>query len=307
VKKKLLKFLLICNSIVLTTIPSLKAEEVFFELKNGDTISGELIEDESTDNKKIILHPILGRLEINDDSIYEDELQTDQKFWSGDVLIGLDSNHNQYYKNSGFSVESEVEYEGEKNLLNFEIEFNYGSENDIETGGKLSSYDAALIARNDYLLTDKFTVYTSSDYYFDSQSHAGKHDIEGSVGLGFFLLKNEISDFQISLGPALIWTEGGEDCSITLSCGDLIYATNLEATFVWLINKQFEFDLNNTYTNANGEGDRAISSNRLELELKFYPDVNSNLFSAIGYENIYHDLSDPEPENAYKLKVGTSF
>ena len=306
-KKKLLQFLLISNSIVLTTAPSIKAEEVFFELKNGDTISGELIEEESTNSKKIILHPILGRLEIDVDSIYEDELPTDQKLLSGKVLIGLDGNYNQYYKNSGFSIESKVKYEGEKNLSNFEIEFNYGSEEDKETGEELSSYDAALIARNDYLLTDKFSVYTSSDYYFDSQSHAGKHDIEGSVGLGYFLFKNESSDFQISLGPALIWTEGGEDCSITTSCGDLIYATNLEATFGWLISKHLEFDLNNTYTNANGEGDRAISSNRLELELKFYPDVNSNLFTALGYENIYHDLSDPEPENAYKLKVGTSF
>ena len=105
----------------------------------------------------------------------------------------------------------------------------------------------------------------------------------------------------------MIWTEGGEDCSTTTSCGDLIYATHLEATFGWLINKHLEFDLNNTYTNANGEGDRAISSSRLELELKFYPDVNSNLFSAISYENIYHDLSEPEPENGYKLEVGTSF
>ena len=306
-KKKLLQFLLIFNSIVLTTVPSIKAEEVFFELKNGDTISGELIEEESTNSKKIILHPILGRLEIDVDSIYEDELPKDQKLLSGEVLIGLDGNYNQYYKNSGFSIESKGKYEGEKNLSNFEIEFNYGSEEDKETGEELSSYDAEIKARNDYLLTDKFSVYTSSDYYLDSQSHAGKHDIEGSVGLGYYLVKNESSDFQISLGPALIWTEGGEDCSITTSCGDLIYATNLEATFGWLINKYLEFDLNNTYQNANGEGDRAISSNRLELELKFYPDVNSNLFTALGYKNIYHDLSDPEPENAYKLKVGTSF
>ena len=306
-KKKLLQFLLIFNSIVLTTSPSIKAEEVFFELKNGDTISGELINEESTNSKKIILHPILGRLEINVDSIYEDELPKDQKLLSGEVLIGLDGNYKQYYKNSGFSIESKGKYEGEKNLSNFEIEFNYGSEEDKETGEELSSYDAEIKARNDYLLTDKFSVYTSSDYYLDSQSHAGKHDIEGSVGLGYYLVKNESSDFQISLGPALIWTEGGEDCSITTSCGDLIYATNLEATFGWLINKYLEFDLNNTYQNANGEGDRAISSNRLELELKFYPDVNSNLFTALGYKNIYHDLSDPEPENAYKLKVGTSF
>ncbi len=306
-KTKLLQFLLICNSIILTTAPSIKAEEVFFELKNGDTISGELIEEESTNSKKIILHPILGRLEIDVDSIYENELPTDKKLWSGKLLIGLDGNYDEYYKNSGFSIESKVEYEGKKNLSNVEIEFNYGSEEDKETRDKLSSTDAAINARNDYLLTDKFSIYTSSDYYFNSQSHAGKHDIEGSVGLGYYLFENKSSDFQISLGPALIWTEGGEDCSITVSCGDLIYATNLEATFGWVINKYLEFDLNNTYTNADGEGYRAVSSNRLELELRFYPDVNSNLFTAFGYENIYHDLSDPEPENAYKLKLGTNF
>ena len=95
-KKKLLQFLLIFNSIVLTTAPSIKAEEVFFELKNGDTISGELIEEESTKSKKMILHPILGRLEIDVNSIYEDELPTDQKLWSGEVLIGLDGKHNEY-------------------------------------------------------------------------------------------------------------------------------------------------------------------------------------------------------------------
>ena len=166
--KKLLQFLLICNSIVLTTAPSLKSEEVSFELKNGDTISGELIEEESTNSKKIILHQILGRLEIDVDSIYEgyeDELLIDQKLWSGNVSVGLDGNHTEYYKNSGFSIEYELEYQGEKNLSNFEIEFNYGLEHDKESGEKLSSYDADIKARHDYLLTDKVTVYTSSDYF----------------------------------------------------------------------------------------------------------------------------------------------
>ena len=306
-KKKLLQFLLICNSIGLTAVSSLKAEEVFIELKNGDKISGELIEEESTQSKKTILHPILGRLEIDVDNIYKDKLPIDNKLWSGNVGIGFDGNHNKYYKNSGFSIESGVKYKGEKNLSNFEIEFNYGIENDKEAGEKLSSYDASINARNDYLITDKFTIYTSSDYYLDSKNHAGKHELEGSLGLGYYLFKNSKSNFLISLGPALILKEGGEDCSIKTSCGDLLSATNLEATFGWLINKHIEFNLNNTYTNEDSEGDRSLSSNRLELELTFYPDLNSNLFSTISYENIYHDLSEPQPENAYKLKVGTSF
>ena len=134
-KTKILQFLLICNSIGLTT-PSLGAEEVLFELKNGDTIRGELIKEESTKSKKILLHPILGRLEIDVDSIYENELPTDQKLWSGELLIGLDGNYSEYYKNSGFAIESELEYGGEKNSSNFEIEFNYGSEKDKGTGGR---------------------------------------------------------------------------------------------------------------------------------------------------------------------------
>ena len=306
-KEKLLQFLLICNSFVVSTVPPLKAGEVFYELTNGDKISGKLIKEESTEKRKAIMHPILGRLEVNVDSIKVEKLSNKQKLWTSNILIGLDSKHTNHYKNSGFSIESEIEYEGEKNLSTFEIEFNYGIENDKVTNEKLGSYDTSLNARNDYLLTDKFTIYTSSDYYFDSQSHDGKNDINGSMGLGYYLFKNKSSDLLISLGPALIWKEGGDDCSITTNCGDLIYATNLEVTFGWLINKHLEFDLNNTYTNANSEGNRTISSNRLDFKLKFFPDLNSNLFSAISYENIYHDLSNSLSENEYKLELGTNF
>ncbi len=309
-KIKLLQLFLVCNSLFLTTVSPLKAEEVFFELTNGDTISGKLIEEESTKSKRIILHPTLGRLEIDVDSInedFEDELTIDQELWSVNVSFGLDGNHSENYKNTGFSIESGLEYQGEKNLFNFEIEFNSGLEHDKESGEELSSYDGSLKARNDYLLSNKFIVYTSSDYFYDSERHAGIHDIEGSVGIGYYLFKNESSDFLISLGPAVVWTEGGEDCSFTTSCGDLIYATNLEATFGWKINKHLEFDFHNTYTSSDDEGDRVISSNWLDAELKFYPVLNSNLFSSVSYENIYYDLSDPKPENQYKLVVGTSF
>ena len=41
--------------------------------------------------------------------------------------------------------------------------------------------------------------------------------------------------------------------------------------------------------------------------INVYKDVNSNHFTAQGYQNIYHNLYDPEPENAYKLKGGISF
>ena len=306
-KKKLLQFLLIFNSIVLTTAPSIKAEEVFFQLTNGDTISGKLIEEESTESIKILVHPILGRIEIDVDSIDVDIIDVDQKLWSGKLLIGLSGDHSEYFKDSSYSIESGVEYEGEKNLSNFDMEFNYRIINDKDTGAKPSNYIASINARNDYFLTDKFTVYTSSDYKFDSQKHAGKNDLEGSTGLGYYLFKNESSNFRISLGPGFIWTEGGDDCSITTSCGDLIYATNLEATFGWLINKRLELDLNNTYQNADGEGDRALSSNLFALELSFSPDLTSNLFSSIKYEIIYHDLSQPKPDQQYKLRIGTSF
>ena len=48
--------------------PAALAETVTLTLLNGDTIQGELIPEESTDDVKVLMHPQLGRLESQDAS-----------------------------------------------------------------------------------------------------------------------------------------------------------------------------------------------------------------------------------------------
>ena len=43
--------------------------ETTLTLLNGDTIQGELIPEESTDDVKVLMHPQLGRLEVSQDAL----------------------------------------------------------------------------------------------------------------------------------------------------------------------------------------------------------------------------------------------
>ena len=49
--------------------PAALAETVTLTLLNGDTIQGELIPEESTDDMKVLMHPQLGRLEVSQDAL----------------------------------------------------------------------------------------------------------------------------------------------------------------------------------------------------------------------------------------------
>ena len=49
--------------------PAALAETVTLTLLNGDTIQGELIPEESTDDVKVLMHPQLGRLEVSQDAL----------------------------------------------------------------------------------------------------------------------------------------------------------------------------------------------------------------------------------------------
>ena len=51
------------------TIPAALAEPVKLTLLNGDTIQGDLIPEQSTDDVKVLIHPQLGRLEVSQHAI----------------------------------------------------------------------------------------------------------------------------------------------------------------------------------------------------------------------------------------------
>ena len=71
---------------VLMAAPSVMAEAVTIQLKNGDTIHGEQVPEESNDSITVVIHPQLGRLEISSDAIKPKE---EPHAWSSTVSAGV--------------------------------------------------------------------------------------------------------------------------------------------------------------------------------------------------------------------------
>jgi len=66
--------------------PSVIAEPVTIQLKNGDTIHAEQVPEESDDSITVVIHSQLGRLEISSDAIKPKE---EPPAWSSTVAAGV--------------------------------------------------------------------------------------------------------------------------------------------------------------------------------------------------------------------------
>ena len=71
---------------LLLAAPSVIAEPVTIQLKNGDTIHAEQVPEESNDSITVVIHPQLGRLEISRDAIKPKE---EPPAWSSTVSAGV--------------------------------------------------------------------------------------------------------------------------------------------------------------------------------------------------------------------------
>ena len=92
----------------------LKAEQIIFKLLNGDSISGELLKEESTDHLKVIMHEYLGRIEIRSTSISYPKV----KPWSSNLEVGLDGSSTSSSNSLGYLLELNTKYKDNTKELN---------------------------------------------------------------------------------------------------------------------------------------------------------------------------------------------
>ena len=78
-----------------------------YELLNGDSISGEFLEDESTDETKVILQPQLGRIEIKVSSI---KPPPRKPLWKSNLEAGVNGSSTGDDKSFGASVSATTKY-----------------------------------------------------------------------------------------------------------------------------------------------------------------------------------------------------
>ena len=295
----------------------IRANEVTYELTNGDTISGVLIEKKSDEEIKVINNPIFGIIKINSSNIISDDSTTNEieyedtfldmedqsgKRWNSTIGINSSSLINDYNSDS-FDINHSTSYESPKNQLNISTSYmksHYSSEYYSNTNER-----GSLNIENHHSLTERTSLYTGFVYQYDSGHDVGQDEYLASLGIGYKLLNNP--DYTLTITPAVSshLFDDGSQCMI-YSCGDLHYASTLKAELEWNLNQNMNLNVDNTYAVANGSEDFTI--NNFKTELKYYPDpTKSKLHASIGYSIIYHQITDPTPDKNLRLGMGIDF
>ena len=66
--------------------------------------------------------------------------------------------------------------------------------------------------RYDRELNDTVNFFSSGNYDYNALNDVSINTLKGALGAGFPVIKNEITELILSVGPSLQWNEGGVDC-----------------------------------------------------------------------------------------------
>ena len=136
-----------------------------------------------------------------------------------------------------------------------------------------------------------------------------------SVGVGYKVLDHKKLSLRVSLGPSLIWFDGGSGCStgdyvsdgIALEkyCGEIIPSGTIVAAIGWDVNEQFRLSINDQLIGSFVNG-MAVGNN-LSGSRKFFPAKNSKFYMSLVARLIYSALHSPDIDNTFNFKLGTEF
>jgi len=136
-----------------------------------------------------------------------------------------------------------------------------------------------------------------------------------SVGVGYKVLDNKKLSLRVSLGPSLIWFDGGSGCStgdyvsdgIALEkyCGEIIPSGTIGAAIEWDVNEKFRLSIKDQLTGSFVNG--MAAGNDLSATLKFFPSKSSKFYMSLVARSIYSVLHSPAIDNTFNFKLGTEF
>ena len=115
-------------SLVFHTSYSLAAETTqSLKLRNGDTISGVPIPEDSTETTQVLVHPQLGRIEIPVDAIAPPPAK---KLWTTAVSAGLNANGKDGDTTVSGNIKVNSTYNNDIDTFNLKAGFNYSRSQD---------------------------------------------------------------------------------------------------------------------------------------------------------------------------------
>jgi len=314
-------------------------KKVTITLINGDTLNGTLIESKSSTDKKTLDHPQLGELTINKSIIesfqYELEdnkdktnnsLETDNSTstiyknnisqvksideiskWSGSISLGLDEDitHEDFSRSLDFDLS--IDLTNERGIYTNTISFDWSKdESQLEIGGaNYISNSLEIDQKTSMDISKNMEIYFSNNYDYISDASYGRNSLVSSIGISKDFLNSEDSSFSISLGPAVHFVYGGDECDITIECGETYLASALNINYSNKLSKKFELEINNNFSNSYAS--TASYGNELSTTLTYKPSDSSGFNTSFEYENDYQEFSNPKFEDKYSLKIGYEF
>ncbi|WP_320674118.1 DUF481 domain-containing protein [Prochlorococcus sp. MIT 1341] len=280
---------------------SAKAEQVIYQLLNGDSISGKLLKGESTNDLKVILHKHLGKIEIKSSDI----LLPKTNPWNGNIEVGLDGSSTTSSNSLGYLLEINAKYKEKAKELNLNTRYDFKKTSKSGKEDITAIKKAFTKVRLDSSLKDRWTSYLSTSYEYNELNKVGVNDISTSAGVAYKLIETSKAILLLSAGPSLDWINGGVNCSKESSCGDIRPGASFGSNFEASISQNIELLIQNTF-NAELARD-SYKSNKFLTAIRFFPSNKSSLYTSFSYENIFDEIKEPSQEHVYKLNLGTKF
>ena len=297
------RFLATAGLLSLGMLPSLSwAESVTLTLRNGDSLHGELIERNSEDGTTVLNHPQLGRLELTAEQLRPAETKP---LWTSSVSAGLIGNEKDGDSSMSISFTGKTRYRDEQQKLSLSGSFNASKSKDSGEALSIDTEKGSAELRYDKPIGSNLDLFALSNYQYNGTNDSGVNTVLGNIGVAFPLMKSETTDFTVSIGPSVQWSGGGITCPSDTFCGNTYGGATLTADLSWKPLPTLKFGLQNQFTTV--WANEIQPGNTLTAEVRYYPAVNSKLFTTLRIQSIYQSMSTPQVNNTITAQVGADF
>ncbi len=281
---------------VITFAPSF-AGEVSYKLINGDTITGILMEELSTEKLKVINHPDLGIIEIKISSIRS---QTIDKNWQSSINVGFNGSSAGSNDEFNYSFEGKTLYSLDKNT----IEVNTSLENK-KSNDEIISKKGEIDIRYDRFFGERSSLYSYTDYRLNTLNTVGVNELTTSLGIARKILNTNKHKLSLSIGPGVNFYSGGVLCSNDKDCDKLIPASIISSDYKWEITSKISLEVDDTFSTAFSSNTKI--GNDFSTTLRYYPIKDSKVNTSLKYEINYDSEIKPSTDRGYKFLLGTTF
>ena len=183
---------------------------------------------------------------------------------------------------------------------------NYKTSRDKGESFAVDTEKGSASIRYDRKLKETLNFFTSGQYDYNGLNDVSINTLKGSFGVGVPVLKNESTEFILSVGPTLQWSEGGRDCNRDEYCGNTYPGGTFTTQLNWIPNPSFKFHLDNNLSLLATDSE-AKPTNSFTAMIKYFSSLNSGLFTSLKFESIYNSVAVPEISNTITGQLGLEF